>query len=94
VGTSDFSVAGNGAVILTVPTAPQTLLNNVAETNKDQIGITWYEGAQLSGTPVIDYRVWYTTVTADNYEILASNVVDTSYVALYLVPGTEYRFKV
>jgi len=89
-------------VILTVPTAPQTLLNNVAETNKDQIGITWYEGAQLSGTPVIDYRVWYTTVTADNcyisscynYEILASNVVDTSYVALYLVPGTEYRFKV
>jgi hypothetical protein len=42
VGISDFSLPGNGAQILTVPTAPQTLVNNVAVTNKDQIGITWY----------------------------------------------------
>jgi hypothetical protein len=73
IGASDYSLPGNGAQILTVPTAPQTLVNNVAVTNKDQVGITWYEGVQSSGTPVIDYRVWYTTVDDDNYQILVSN---------------------
>jgi hypothetical protein len=35
VGESEFSLEGNGAVILTTPNAPQTLANNVAVTNKD-----------------------------------------------------------
>ena len=35
VGQSDFSLEGNGAIILTTPNAPVTLVKNVAVTNKD-----------------------------------------------------------
>ena len=39
-GTSVTSVAGNGAVILTVPTAV-VVSNNIPGTNADQITIMW-----------------------------------------------------
>lgn len=66
----------------------------MALTNKDQIAITWYEGANTAGTPVIDYRVWYTTAEDNSYQVLVSNQVDPSYTAAPLVTGTTYLFKV
>lgn len=79
---------------MTTPNAPQTLANNVAITNKDQIGITWYEGPNTAGTPVIDYRVWYTVLEDNDYQVLVSDQVQPSYTALPLVSGTTYLFKV
>ena len=93
VGSSEFSVLGNGALILTVPPAPQTLSNNVAVTNKDQIGLNWYEGPNTSGAAVQDYRVWY-KIEDDEYTILETDIVDTTYIAKPLVAGTTYTFKV
>ena len=40
-GTSAVSLAGNGAVILTVPTEPINLANVPSLTNGVQIGLTW-----------------------------------------------------
>jgi hypothetical protein len=94
VGDSEWSIEANGAVILTVPTPPQSLSNNVAVTNKDQIGLTWYEGPDTSGTPVIDFRIWYTTVEANNYEVLVSDNVPRYYTVSPLIAGTSYKFKV
>ena len=47
-GTSDY-LEGNGAVILTVPTAPVTS-NVVSETNWHQITIEWPASQENGGT--------------------------------------------
>lgn len=56
-GISEHSVAGNGAVIVTVPDAPIGVADNAVVTTATRIGITWQRGASNGGTPIIDYRV-------------------------------------
>ena len=56
-GTSSFSTAGNGAVIVTVPDAPVSLSNNGLVTTTNRIGIVWEPGYSDGGLPVLDYRV-------------------------------------
>jgi hypothetical protein len=58
-----------------------------------QIGLTWYEGTENGGTPVIDYRLWY-AIESGAYSILEASLTSTSYVALSLTTGTTYKFKV
>lgn len=47
-----------GAIILTIPDAPLTLVNNLAVTFGTTIGLTWTSGVSDGGTPVIDYTLW------------------------------------
>ena len=93
VGSSAYSTAANGAVIFTSPDAPQTLSNNVQVTSMSQIGLTWYEGASNGGSPVIDYRLWYTYGSLSS-SVLASGITTTSYIATSLTAGITYTFKV
>jgi hypothetical protein len=51
-------VAGNGAVILTVPDPPVNLDNVVDQTAATQIGLAWEDGFEPGGTPIIDYKIW------------------------------------
>lgn len=60
VGESDYSEVGNGAIILTFPDAPINLADDILVTSMYQAGMFWYQGYANGGTPVIDYRVWYT----------------------------------
>jgi hypothetical protein len=57
-GTSLLSEAGNNAVILLVPDAPQNLQNVAAITDANQVGLVWAEGDN-GGAVVIDWRIWY-----------------------------------
>jgi hypothetical protein len=57
VGSSDYSAVGNGGILLTTPGAPLSFANNVAVSDKTQIGLTWYQGINNGGIPVIDYRI-------------------------------------
>lgn len=93
VGTSEYSTVGNGAQILTLPDAPVSLADVEAVTNKDQIGISWNEGAANGGTVVIDYKVWYAE-QGNAFTVLTENVVPTEYTALALTTGVWYQFKV
>ena len=56
-GNSLESAAGNYAIILRVPDVPLSLQNVPSVTNRNTIGLLWYEGAQDGGTPVIDYTL-------------------------------------
>ena len=58
-GDSEISEPGNGAVIVLVPDAPQTLANNPAITSKTVIGFSWSDGDSDGGESVIDYRISY-----------------------------------
>lgn len=49
---------GNGAIILTYPDEPINLQNNLEVTWGTTIGLTWDEGVENGGTPVLDYTVF------------------------------------
>ena len=58
-GDSDFSPAGNGAIMIIVPDAPINLQNDLTATDRTRIGFTWQEGYSNGGSLVIDYRISY-----------------------------------
>lgn len=62
-GDSEYSVSGNGAVMIIVPDAPILLENNLAVTNRYTIGFTWSDGYSNGGSAVLDYRVSYDQAT-------------------------------
>ena len=43
--------------MLTIPDKPLALANDASVTLADQIGLTWNEGSDNGGSPVIDYTV-------------------------------------
>jgi hypothetical protein len=87
-GTSDESLPGNGGVIGRVPDAPINLANVPAVTTGSSIGLTWEEGANNGGSPVIDFQVYYALLeNNDYYTTLETGVVGTSYNAINLIPG-------
>lgn len=92
-GNSVTSIEGNGAIILTVPDAPTDLANNALVTSGSQIGLTWNQGVQNGGTPVIDFTISY-KYDAEPYTVLASAITSQSYTAVGLAQSTQYTFKV
>ena len=57
--------------------------------------MAWDEGAANGGSVVVDYRVSYDQGTGtESYTILASELLQRSYVATGLIPGTTYTFVV
>lgn len=58
-GLSLASPIGNEGVIVLVPDAPVSPINDPAITDKSEIGFSWSDGASNGGTSVIDYRITY-----------------------------------
>lgn len=58
-GNSVVSDPGNDAIILRVPDIPLDFSNVPEVTSATQIGLSWVEGTQNGGTPVIDYTIQY-----------------------------------
>lgn len=56
-GTSTYSTAGNGAIIVTVPDAPVSVSNNPGVTTVNKVGIVWSSGYSNGGLSVLDYRI-------------------------------------
>lgn len=93
-GEGVTSMAGNGATIVLVPSAPVSLTNDAAITSASVIGFTWSDGPSTGGRDIIDYRVWYDN-SLDTYELLASDISTRHYTTeVVLVPGQTYKFKV
>jgi len=57
LGDSAESDVGGGAFIYRVPDAPISLSNVAGVTMGNQIGISWQEGPENGGLPVLDYRI-------------------------------------
>jgi hypothetical protein len=60
-------------VIVLVPDAPVSPINNPAVTTKSVIGFSWSDGSSNGGTAVIDYRITYDQSTG-NFVTLATGV--------------------
>jgi hypothetical protein len=89
-----MSNPGNGAIVVTIPSPPISLLNNPQVTSDPLIGFTWSDGLQTGGTTIIDYRVSYDRA-AGTWVTLATGITTKSYTtAITLIGGQYYSFKV
>jgi len=59
VGVTPRSQAGNGAIIVSVPSAPTGLSNVPQNTTGSQIGLTWSAPIENGGSAILDYKVYY-----------------------------------
>lgn len=78
-GDSAESIAGNGAVILTIPDAPTNLIQVYAHRSATTLGLTWTEGPHNGGRPVLDYQLSYDQAT-DDFIVLKTGIMTTEYV--------------
>jgi hypothetical protein len=93
VGESEFSAVGTGAEILNTPDAPQSFMNNIGLHHKTQIGVTWYDGPEPGGRPILDYRLWYAVGLDSDYVIL-DDTLTVQYYTMTTIEGQWYKFKV
>jgi hypothetical protein len=89
-GSSDQSSPGSGTIIYAVPDVPTTLTDNTAARTSTTLGLTWVDGDDSGGLPVIDYRV-YVTSTTGSYRVIV-NVTTKGYNATGLSLGVSYNF--
>jgi hypothetical protein len=92
-GDSVISLAGNGAIILTVPNEPTTLVDVPAVTNAIQVGLEWTAPSENGGSAVIDYNVLYGEQTG-TYNNEIGGITTTTYTVIGLTTGTLYKFKI
>jgi hypothetical protein len=72
--------------------APVNLGDNTATTTAYQIALTWDDGSYNGGTPVIDYRVWYSVSGENNFVIFSDTVLTSDSIITSLTVGTTYDF--
>jgi hypothetical protein len=96
MGSSIQSQSGNGAVILSTPSAPVNLLQDFMNSNAYVLAFTWSDGASDGGTPVIDYRVYYDAATdGTTFSILDFGIATKNYQSTVpLTAGKFYQLKV
>jgi hypothetical protein len=61
-GDSGESVEGNDAIIYAVPDKPVSLAEDYSQRSASTLGLTWVDGEDPGGLPVLDFRV---TITQD-----------------------------
>lgn len=94
-GDSGVSSAGNGAVLMTYPDAPISLVENLAARTVSTIGVQWQIGPNNNGATVTQYVVSMATGSGA-YVVLYSGLSTfiTSATATGLTFGTQYTFVV
>lgn len=96
MGRSITSASGNGAVILSTPSAPISLQQDFMNSNAYVLAFTWSDGLSDGGTPIIDYRVYYDAATdGANYTILDFGITAKNYQSsVPITAGKYYRLTV
>lgn len=93
-GSSAESDPVNGAVILTFPDAPKSIIENYSFKTGTTISFAWSNGDKDGGAPVTSWNVRYNNNGSSLYDSLATGLPVKSYTAANLSPGTTYYFVV
>lgn len=74
-GQSLYSLEGNGAVILTNPDAPVSVVEDYSTKTESTIGFTWSDGASNGGATIEGYRVSFDQALGTGvFTVLASGI--------------------
>lgn len=77
-----------------VPDAPINLVNVPGQTTAFQIGLDWEEAPYNGGSPVLDYRISYKTISDTDWIVYKLNHTLTEIIVTSLTPGVQYNFRV
>ena len=69
-GASPISDIGSGGILLRQADKPIYVAENIAARTVSTLGLQWSQGAELGGSPVIDYKV--SVSTGGEYYVLVS----------------------
>jgi hypothetical protein len=69
-GDSLMSDVGSGGILLRQADKPINVAENMAARTVSTLGLQWNQGAELGGSPVIDYKV--SVSTGGDYYVLVS----------------------
>lgn len=82
-------------IMLSMVSDPPLLSQNIEQTTKTQISISWTDGNYNGGQTIIDYRLWYDQATNGvDYIIISSTLYVKSYIITGLTAGKTYKFRV
>ncbi len=73
---------------------PNPPANVIAEGNASKITLSWSMPTDNGGKPITSYNVYRSVENNNNYELLTSDVTDTSYVDTNVVNGIKYYYKI
>ena len=92
-GSSEQSLAGNGAVITVTPDPPTDLAEVSEQKTKSTIGLQWVAPIFTGGAVIEDYRVSM-AIQGQAFSVIVSGLTETAYLVTDLSFGTIYEFKV
>jgi hypothetical protein len=92
-GFSPESIQGNGAIIITTPDTPTSLVEVYAQRTKSTLGLSWTAPVFAGGTTILYYRVSYAQ-QGQAFDVYNAAVTTTSVLVSGLTAGTTYEFKV
>lgn len=87
-----MSEIGSGGILLRQADQPINVVENLALRSISTLGLTWGEGVESGGAPVIDYKV--SVSTGGDYYILVSALTTSYFTAVSLTKGVTYTFKI
>jgi Fibronectin type III domain len=91
VGLSSYSTIS--IIAATVPSVPLSAARDDANTDADQVGLTWSVPTSDGGSPILDYTIDWDSGSG-TWTTSASNVIGLSYIKTGLTPGVTYQFKI
>lgn len=93
-GESPQSIEGNDAYYIEVPVQPISLAEDISVRTATKDGLTWSDGGDNGGSPVIDYRVNRRVSPDGVYSVIGVSITTQSYTATGLTLGVTYDFTV
>lgn len=91
-GDSEQSDVGSGGILLRGADVPFNIQEDLSLRTISTFGLTWSEGVDNGGAPVIDYRI--SVKTSGEYYVYISALTTTSFTAVSLTKGTLYTVKI
>lgn len=92
-GETTQSTEGNGAYYTRVPDQPINLAEDISVRSSTTDGLTWADGINNGGVPIIDYRV-NMREQGGTYTVIATGITTQSHTATGLTLGVTYEFAV
>jgi hypothetical protein len=88
------STEGNGAYYTRVPDSPVNVAEDISVRTSTTDGLTWEDGVNNGGVPIIDYRINIREQGTQDYNMHASGVTDKSFTLTGLSLGTTYEITI
>jgi hypothetical protein len=93
-GVSGVSQEGGDAIMVSVPDAPENLIEDTSKRSKGTLGLQWTDGASNGGLEIIDYWISHKENDQSPWTDISTGITSQKYTVFGLTPGKYYLFRV